>query len=46
MEGQLEIYHRLGSEFEEIAKEYGQATSDLEKQQWTLREVKNKLNKT
>ena len=43
VEQQLEIYGRLGQDFEAIATEYGKTKDDLEKQKWTLDEIKENL---
>jgi len=41
---QLDEYRQLGPAFEAVVKEYASASSDLEKQQWTLSEIKKKLS--
>jgi len=41
---QLDEYRQLGPAFEAVVKEYASALSDLEKQQWTLSEIKKKLS--
>ena len=46
VEQQLEIYRRLGKDFEVIATEYSNVKSDLERQNWTLNEIKKKLNQS
>lgn len=46
VEEQLDIYRRLGSDFEAVATKYNDVRNDLEKQQWALNEIKKKLSKS